>query len=214
MTAEIASAAAESARELIRRRARAHSRQVAALRVILPAAIIALLGLLGAFVIAQAVREAAAGPKETPTQIQMISPHFIGRDDQGRDFNLTARIAVRDDADLQRVRLAAPVLVYHSGSDRPRTLRADRGVYDESSRLLWLYGHVRGNDAGSTLGTGAALVDTRAGTVKGLAPLTGAGAQGSIEAGSYTATEKGGIVIMHGGVHARLNGKAGHGPQT
>ena len=62
-----------------------------------------MLGLLGAFVVGQAVRAAAARPKELPTQIRMINPHFIGRDDQGRAFNLAARLAVRDDSDMQRV---------------------------------------------------------------------------------------------------------------
>jgi lipopolysaccharide export system protein LptC len=191
----------------IRRRARAHSRLVFALRWLLPTFILAMLGLLGAFVVADAMRAAAARPKELPTQIRMISPHFLGRDDQGRAFNLAARLAVRDDSDMQRVHLTFPVMVLDVDSDHPKTLTADHGVYDEDTRMLRLKGHVRVDDStASTAGTDEALVDTRAGTVSGASPVSGAGPMGQIHAGSYTALQKGQIIVMHGGVHAVLKG--------
>ena len=194
-----------SAGALIRRQARAHSRLVLALRWLLPTLILAMLGLLAAFVVGQAVRAAAARPKELPTQIRMISPHFIGRDNQGRSFNLASRLAVRDDADMQRVYLGAPVMVMDADSAHPKTLTADRGVYDEDTRILHLTGHVRVDDAAaSTVGSNEALVDTRAGTVTGVSPIAASGPMGSIQGGSYTATEKSGTVVMHGGVHAVL----------
>jgi lipopolysaccharide export system protein LptC len=191
----------------IRRRARAHSRLVAALRWLLPTLILAMLGLLGAFVVGQALRAAAATPKELPTQIRMISPHFLGRDDQGRAFNLAARLAVRDDSNMQRVHLTAPVMVLDVDSDHPKTLTADRGVYDEDTRMLRLNDHVRMDDStNSTAGTSEALVDTRAGTVTGAHSMSGAGPQGQIQAGSYTATQNSQTIVMHGGVHAVLKG--------
>jgi lipopolysaccharide export system protein LptC len=193
---------------MIRRQARAHSRLVLALRWLLPTLILAMLGLLAAFVVSQAVRAAAAQPKELPTQIRMMSPHFIGRDDKGRAFNLAARLAVRADADMQRVELGAPVMVMDSDTPHPKTLTADRGVYDEDTRILRLTGHVRVDDAAaSTVGSDEALVDTRAGTVTGVSPIAASGPMGSIRAGSYTASEKGGAVVMHGGVHAELKGR-------
>ena len=191
----------------IRRRARAHSRLVAALRWLLPTLILAMLGLLGAFVVDEALRAAAARPKELPTQIRMISPHFLGRDDQGRAFNLAARLAVRDDSDMQRVHLTAPVMVLDVDSDHPKTLTADHGVYDEDTRMLRLDGHVRVDDStNSTAATSEALVDTRAGTVTGVHAVSGAGPMGQIQAGSYTATQNSQTVVMHGGVHAVLKG--------
>jgi lipopolysaccharide export system protein LptC len=201
-------ARSSSASALIRRRARIHGRLVLALRWLLPTLILAMLGLLGAFVVSQAVRAAAARPKELPTQIRMISPHFIGRDNQGRAFNLAARLAVRDDADMQRVYLGAPVMVMDADSAHPKTLTADRGVYDEDTRILRLIGHVRVDDAAaSTVGSNEALVDTRAGTVTGVSPIAASGPMGAIQAGSYSATQKGGVVVMHGGVHAVLRGR-------
>ena len=193
---------------LVRRRARAHSRLVLAMRWLLPTLILALLGLLGAFVVGQAVRAAAARPKEMPTQIRMVGPHFIGRDNQGRAFNLAARLAVRADTNMQQVLLGSPVIVMDVDSDHPKTLTADNGVYDEDTRLLHLKGHVRVDDAAaSTVATDEALVDTKAGTVSGVSALSGTGPMGAIHAGHYAATEKGQTVILSGGVHAQLKGR-------
>jgi lipopolysaccharide export system protein LptC len=181
---------------------------VGAMRWLLPTLILAMLGLLAALVIGQALRAAAARPKELPTQIRMVSPHFIGRDDKGRAFNLASQLAVRDDSDMQRVHLGAPVMVMDSDTPHPKTLTADRGVYDEDTHMLRLTGHVRVDDAAaSTVGSDEALVDTRAGTVTGVSPIVASGPMGSIRAGSYTASQKGGAIVMHGGVHAELKGR-------
>jgi lipopolysaccharide export system protein LptC len=193
---------------LVRRRARAHSRLVMVLRWLLPTLILALLGLLGTFVVGQAVRAAAARPREMPTQIRMVSPHFIGRDNQGRAFNLASRLALRDDTNMQRVFLTFPVIVMDVDSVHPKTLTSDRGVYDEDTHMLRLNGHVRVDDStASTVATDEALVDTKAGTVSGVSALNGNGPMGKIHAGSYSATEKGQVLVMHGGVHAQLKGR-------
>ena len=197
-----------SQRRLARRQARAHSRLVLAMRWLLPTLILSLFGLLGAFVIGQAVRAAAARPKEMPTQIRMVSPHFVGRDSQGRAFNLSAHLAVRDDTNMQRVLLGSPVIVMDVDSAHPKTLTADHGVYDEDTRMLRLIGHVRIDDStASTVATNEALIDTKAGTVAGVSPLNGSGPMGAIQAGSYSAAEKGQELVMHGGVHAQLKGR-------
>jgi len=195
-----------SASARARRQARAHSRLVISLRWLLPTLILATLGLLAAFVIADAVKTAASRPKETPTQIRMIGPHFLGRDDLGRAFNLTSRIAIRDDVDMRRVFLAAPVIVLDVDGPRPKTLTADRGVYDEDTHLLRLNGHVRVDDSqATTVASNDALVDTRAGTVSGVSGFSGRGPTGAIQARSYKAYDKGQRVVLRGGVHALLN---------
>lgn len=193
---------------IIRRRVRGHTRLVRLLRWLLPAAIVGLLGVIGAYVAAETMRSAKASIKDTPTQIRMINPHFVGRDDQGRAFNLFARAAQREDADMQRVDLTFPVMVMDQDGARPKTITADSGVYDENTRLLHLRNHVRvDNSAASTLATDDALVDTRASTVTGVSPIAANSPTGSIQAGSYSASEKGGHVVMHGGVHGQLKGR-------
>jgi lipopolysaccharide export system protein LptC len=191
-----------------RRRALAHSRLVHVLRWLLPTLILALLGLLATYLVGEAMRAAHSAPREAPTQIRMISPHFVGRDTQGRSFDLTARSARRDDTDLRRILLVAPVMKLDTDSPHPKMLTADSGVFDEETRLLRLDGHVRGDDAAATtVGTEEALVDTKAGTVTGVSGVSGTGPMGQLQAGSYTADQKHGVVEMHGGVHAVLNGR-------
>lgn len=197
-----------SASAIIRRRVRGHTRIVRLLRWTLPVLTLALFGVLGAFVVDEAMRNAASVSKEAPTLIRMINPHFVGRDDQGREFNLSARQATRDDVDMQRVLLQAPVMMLDVGTPNLKTLTSDRGVYQENTRLLHLYGHVRVNDTGaSSIATEEALVDTKAGTVTGASPIAAASAGGNVQAGRYTASENGGHVVMSGGVHAILKGR-------
>ncbi len=195
------------ARARHRREARAHTRLVRLLRWLLPALILALLGLLGAFVVVEAMRAAHADAHVAPTEIRMVSPHVVGRDDQGRAFDLVARSARRDDADMQRIFLVDPVMKLDVDSPHPQMLTADSGVFDENTHLLQLFGHVRADDAAaSTVGTQEALIDTRAGTVSGVSGVSGIGPMGQVQARSYTADQKRGLVVMHGGVHAVLNG--------
>jgi lipopolysaccharide export system protein LptC len=105
------------------------------------------------------------------------------------------------------VHLTRPVMVLDVDSPHPKTLTSDFGVYDEDTRMLRLDGHVRVDDStNSTAGTSEALVDTRAGTVTGVHAMSGTGPMGQIQAGSYTALQKGQTIIMHGGVHAVLKG--------
>jgi lipopolysaccharide export system protein LptC len=198
---------ASAARQRVRRQARAHTRLVHVLRWLLPTLILALLGLLGTYVVTEAMRASHVAPHEAPTQIRMISPHFVGRDTQGRAFDLTARSARRDDTDPQRILLLSPVMKLDTDAPHPKTLTADAGVFDEGTRLLRLDGHVRADDAAaSTVGTQEAVVDTKAGTITGVSGVSGSGPMGQVQAGSYTADQKHGTVELHGGVHAVLNG--------
>ena len=196
------------ARTAVRRRTRAHTQVVRVMRWLLPAAILVLLALLGAYVVADAVRTAHAGIKDTPTEIRMVNPHFVGRDDQGRAFNISARQAQREDANMQRVDLSAPVMIMDVDGPRPKTITADHGVYDENTHLLHLTSHVRVDDsAASTLATDDALVDTRAGTVTGATSISANSPTGAVQGGSYTVSEKDQHVILRGGVHGQLKGR-------
>jgi lipopolysaccharide export system protein LptC len=200
-----ASLAPSAASVRARRQARAHSRLVHVLRWAFPTLILALFGLLGTYVVQEAMRQAHARPQASPTEIRMVSPHFVGRDNVGRAFDLVARVAQRDDVNMQRILLTSPIMKLDVDSPHPKTLTADHGVYDEDTRLLRLQGHVRVDDStASTVGTAEALVDTKAGTVTGVSGVSGTGPMGAIQAGSYTASQKNGTVVMHGGVHAVL----------
>ena len=192
-----------------RRQARGHSRLVHLLRWSLPLALFSVVCTVGGYVAVDAMHAAAARPEEGLIQIRMSNPHFLGRDDKGRVFDLSARQAARDDRNLQRVLLTAPVIVMTVVGEGRSTLTADHGVYREDTRMLQLQGHVRVDDSkSSTLSTNDALVDTRAGTVTGISRLAANGPQGAISAGSYAATNHGDRVVLRGGVRGSINGGA------
>jgi lipopolysaccharide export system protein LptC len=82
---------------------RRRSRLIRALRIILPGSIALIFaGLIGSVAWSTFNAQPRAGQgNEEP--IRLVAPRFIGRDDKGRAFVLTAESAVRDRLDYQRV---------------------------------------------------------------------------------------------------------------
>lgn len=190
-----------------RGKARAHSRFVRFLRVLLPLIMVGVIGALAGLVIAHAVRRHAAAHQDAATPIRMTNPHFFGRDNQGRAFTLGARQAARDAAALQVVLLDFPNLILDVGGPHPSNLSADSGIYHEDTRMLFLRGHVRGaNATGARFATDNAVINTRTGSVVGPGALGAENGQGSVTSNSYDVLNKGETVIFKGGVHARLTG--------
>ncbi|HEY5107196.1 MAG TPA: LPS export ABC transporter periplasmic protein LptC [Caulobacteraceae bacterium] len=189
-------------------RARAHSRMVRFLRVALPAVMIGVIVALAALVGAHAIRREASGRQDASTPIQMVNPHFFGRDNSGRAYTLGASQAARDDQEFQKVLLRFPSLTLDVGGPHPSTLTADEGVYREDTRILLLKGHVRGNDAKTaSLATDQAIVNTRTGVVTGRSPLASQTRVGQLNSKSFDVYDKGDRMVFKGGVHARLNSK-------
>jgi lipopolysaccharide export system protein LptC len=187
-------------------RARAHSRLVRMLRVILPIIMLAVLGVLVALVSAHAIRREAAAHKNAGTPIRMVNPHFFGRDNRGRAYALGARQAVRDEQAFQRVLLTYPSITLDLDSAHPSKLTADLGVYHEDTRILYLKGHVKGVDQNrAEFATQEAVVNTRTGVVNSQTALAGQTNAAGVNARSFDVYDKGDRVILKGGVHARLN---------
>lgn len=186
---------------------RRRSRLIRTLRVVLPAIIVLIfLGLIGS--VAWSTFNAqprAAQVGDEP--IRLISPRFVGRDDKGRAFVLTAESAIRDRLDYQRVILKKPALVLdENGPDQMRINGAD-GVFHEQSGKLELSNGVRMEDAENAFTTAASLFDTKTGEVVGSGPIQGAGGLGEIQAQSYGVYGKGETMVFKGGVRTRLETK-------
>jgi lipopolysaccharide export system protein LptC len=190
-----------------RGKARAHSRFVRVLRILLPAIMVGVIATLAAMVVQHAVRRQAAAHQDGANPIRMTNPHFFGRDNQGRAFTLGARQAARDERSLQVVLLEFPTLTLDVGGAHPSNLTADAGVYHEDTRMLFLNGHVRGANAqNARFATDKAVVNTRTGSVEGPGALGAQSGQNSVTSNSYNVYNKGDRVIFKGGVHARLSG--------
>jgi len=183
------------------------SRLIAAMRVALPAAIAVIaLVFAGWVVFGSATGRIGGRVNPPPGTIHMSNARFLGRDEQGRAYVITAADAARDNADINRITLDHPALVMDSESAHPTRLTADSGVYREDNRILMLDGHVTLKDSqGGTFATDQATVDTVKGAVAGKSAVNGAGPVGGIHADSYAVYDRGDRLVFQGKVHSRLN---------
>jgi lipopolysaccharide export system protein LptC len=196
------------------RRWRRRSRRVRLARVVLPVAMIAILASVGSQVVWRSVTAGDRRPAENKAQIRMITPRFYGQSSDGRPFIITARSAVRDEADLKRVFLDAPTLTLGVGSPAPTRSTADRGIYREDTLKLQLFGNVRMDDgAGYRFASNEAMVDTRTGNITGETTLQGEGPTGQVQSNAYSVYDKGDRIIFRGGVKTRIDRKTGESVQ-
>jgi lipopolysaccharide export system protein LptC len=186
---------------------RKRSRLIRALRIALPATIGLILAALGAAIGYNALSSQPAQPHDTSAPIRLVNPRFVGRDDKGRAFVITAQSATRDPHEYQRVLLDHPALVLDEEGPDPLRLVAAQGVYHEGQFKLDLHGGVRLVSSKGAFDTATSLFDTKTGEVVGSGPIQGSGSLGEINAKSYAVYGKGDRVIFKGGVHTRLDRK-------
>ena len=185
---------------------RRRSRVVRLARVLLPAAMLLIVAGAAGQAAWRTVSVGDRKPQESRAQIRMISPRFYGQSSDGRSFVITARSAVRDDADLKRVFLDTPTLTLGAGEAAPTRVNAKSGVYREDTMVLNLTGDVRMDDGiGYRFASQEAVVDTRTGNITGETSLQGEGPIGQVHSDAYSVYEKGDRIIFRGGVHARID---------
>lgn len=186
---------------------RRRSRLIRTLRLALPAAIALIFaGLIGsvAWSTFNAQPKAARAGDEP---IRLLNPRFVGRDDKGRAFVLTANSAIRDQKDYQRVILQKPALVLDENGPDQMRINGAEGVFHEQTGKLELTNGVRMADSKNAFATAASLFDTKTGEVVGSGPIQGAGGLGEISAESYGVYGKGERMVFKGGVRTRLEPK-------
>jgi lipopolysaccharide export system protein LptC len=186
---------------------RRRSRLIRMLRVLLPALIVLIfLGLAGSV----AWSTFASQPQKALGQdepIRLVTPRFVGRDDKGRAFVLTAKTATRDRLDYQRVILANPALVLDEGGPDELRIKGADGIFHEQNGQLQLSGGVHMQNLKNSFDTASSVFDTKTGTVLGSGPIQGSGGLGEINAKSYGVYGKGDRMIFKGGVHTRIESK-------
>lgn len=186
---------------------RRRSRLIQRLRIILPVMIILIFAGLTASMVYNTLTATPIQPGNSNEPIRLVNPRFVGRDDKGRAFVLTAVSAIRDPRDYQRVILDRPALVLDETGPDPLRITGHAGVYHEGDRKLELSGGVRLSGAKAAFETAASLFDTRTGEVVGSGPIQGSGSLGEITAKSYGVYGKGDRMVFKGGVHTRLDKK-------
>ena len=186
---------------------RRRSRLVRLLRILLPTLVGLILAALAGAVVYNALTSRPGQPKDTAAPIRLVHPRFVGRDDKGRAFVLTAESATRDPNEYQRVLLVRPALVLDEQGPDPVRLQAAAGVYNESTFKLDLHGGVRLVGSKAAFDTATSLFDTKTGEIVGSGPIQGSGSLGEISARSYAVYGKGERFVFRGGVHTRLDRK-------
>lgn len=186
---------------------RRRSRLIRRLRVILPALIgLVLLSMLG-FVLQTTLlgRESSRPAADAP--IELVNPRFVGKDDKGRAFVLTAATAVRDENDYQRVLLDRPALILDAEGVNPTRVTAKSGVYKEDRQMLNLDGGVKMSGGDVTFDTVSSIFNTATGELEGQGQISGASQLGEITAKSYGVYDKGERLVFKGGVRGRFDSK-------
>jgi lipopolysaccharide export system protein LptC len=176
---------------------------------------IVLLVLIAAVVInaaIQLVQQSLAGGNEvsfapTAGSQRIVNPRFVGRDENGAPFTVTADTAVRRQGGLSGIAdLERPTLDYFlvSSDDTSRVL-ADIGVFDDLAQTLELGGRVRlTTQSGYAFDTELALVRLREGEIDGDVPVSGTAPWGAIRADRFEVYDDGRRVVLSGDVRTRL----------
>jgi lipopolysaccharide export system protein LptC len=174
------------------------------LRVALPVVIgVIFLGLVVA-VSYNALTASPVRPANSDEPIRLVNPRFVGRDDKGRAFVLTAISATRDPKEYQRVILDKPALVLDEGAQDAMRVNSTSGIYHEDTRKLELSGGVQLSGPKGAFQTATSLFDTKSGELVGSGPIQGAGDLGEITAKSYGVYDKGARMVFTGGVHTHI----------
>jgi len=192
------------ARERNIARWRRRSAIIRVLRIVAPGAIAAILLGLAASVAYNSMRPGGDQPTETNQPIRLLNPRFVGRDEQGRAFVITALSATRDPQEYQKVHLVRPALVVDEQGPDPTRITSATGIFHENTGQLEVAGGVRMASSQQTFETATSQFDTKTGELVGSGPVHGSGALGEITAKSYAVRDKGARTIFQGGVHARL----------
>ena len=184
---------------------RRRSRLIHFFRRALPALIVLILaGLLITMAVQTFGRRAEP---ETNVSVRMLNPRFRGRDDRGRAFLLSAREAVRDARNFQRVLLQDPSMVLQTQPDAtPLRVTAKSGVYMEDTQVMTMQGEVRLSDpSGWNFATERAVVDTRRDLITGDQPIQGVSPSQRISANSFAIYNRGERFVFSGNVKSSLN---------
>jgi lipopolysaccharide export system protein LptC len=183
---------------------RRRSRIIRVLRVVGPGLILAILGALGASVAYNAMKPSPEPAQEANQPIRLINPRFVGRDDRGRGFVVTAASATRDPQEYAKVYLDKPAVVVDEQGPDPTRIVAAAGVFHENTGQLEVSGGVKLAMSRGAFETAQSKFDTKTGELTGSGPIHGSGPLGEIDATSYGVYDKGDHMVFQGRVHSRL----------
>lgn len=188
------------------------SRLVAFMKLVLPAAALAIVALTFAWPqLLPDQREIRIGDVQMTginvDGLVMDNPRFVGTDAEQRPYQVTAASASQRGRADQLVYLRDPkadILMRNSGWV---AMAAQSGIYDKKAETVDLSGGVTlFYDRGYQFESQSARVDMRAGTAEGRQPVIGHGEGGRIEGEGFRLFDRGARIIFTGKARAVLRG--------
>jgi lipopolysaccharide export system protein LptC len=201
---------ARAAAETPSQRALWRSRQVAYLKLVLPAAALLIVSLILAWPrigggdnrVRFGGGRISADEAET---LRMLNARYVGVDNQDRPYVVTAKTATRESAHAARTDLQSPKADMTTSGGAWIAATAQTGVYHNTSRQLDLAGDVSMfHDGGSEFHTARAQVDLNAGAASGDDPVAGQGPSGTIASEGFRLYDRGTVIIFTGKAHLVL----------
>ena len=194
------------------------SRLVALMKLVLPAAALAIVALTFAWPqLLPDQREIRIGDAKIAgvnvDGLVMDNPRFIGTDSDQRPYQITATSASQRGKGDQLVYLQDPkadILMKNSGWV---AMTARAGIYDKKVETVDLSGEVTlFYDRGYQFASNSARVDLRAGTAEGRQPVSGHGEGGRIEGEGFQLFDRGARIIFTGRSKAVFRSVRGKSP--
>jgi lipopolysaccharide export system protein LptC len=142
----------------------------------------------------------------TNDTLSMINARYVGEDDQGHPYTLTAASARERSGEDKAIDLVSPEAHLTDGAGKSVKITATNGVYDRNQQILDLAGQVdvvqqEGYEVHST----AARILIKERIATGDKPVTGKGSFGTIDAAGFSVRDNGSSVNFTGPVKLVLD---------
>ncbi|PCH99736.1 MAG: LPS export ABC transporter periplasmic protein LptC [Alphaproteobacteria bacterium] len=184
-----------------------YSSLVRVLKIFLPLAAIAIIGVLLIWPQLAAIQSVPLNKadiqalKQAETENRLLNPVFNTNDESGRPIIITATEAIQRRSDENSIELIAPSATLKD-TDRSTTLNADNGHYDQLNKIIELHNNVIVRDtANNILETEQLTADIGNNSAHNDVPTTLTTPNGVI-------TGQGGVIIENNGAKTTFKGPA------
>lgn len=187
-----------------RRHSRAYSRAVMLMKIVFPAAAVALAGVV---LFWPQISPLEGRFRLKPVQVsiddlanlRMVSPRVLGTDKKNEPYTITAALATQAAGGSDITELTSPKGDISLNDGSWIALTANQGQYNKKTRVLDLWDHVNVfHDAGYEIRTEHAEADLGQGSVAGNDPVEGHGPDSSLQGEGFRIYDKGARVLVTG----------------
>jgi lipopolysaccharide export system protein LptC len=150
-----------------------------------------------------------AAPKE---EITVTDSRFTGFDKRDQPFSISARNAVQDENDANKVRLQSVDAEVRHKSGQQIVIKSNTAVYDSNSKTIDLQGDVRiSSTSGFDARMAKAVVDINRHRLRSEVPVKVVHPRGVIQANGMEIEDDGARILFFNRVKARFGAESGKG---